>query len=228
MSAYDWVTDILIVYTDDEKPTQMGDLTEKYFPKVTERWRSYGYGFDRSVEDGGFDEVKCRNEVITWAREFGNEFLIQCDADEFFTPKLGEILDYMIIDNIQKVVSFTHYPFISPCIYVWDTSAVRGIMHDPHIRVWRKTDEVWYHATHKNKKNITQDCSVSHDKGESVFYEPKICHVHLHDMIGSKVNPSRNKLDEFGIDYKIADPTIMPEHYVDAFVKRLKTGAIKK
>ena len=34
MSAYDWVTDILIVYTDDEKPSQMGDLTEKYFPKV--------------------------------------------------------------------------------------------------------------------------------------------------------------------------------------------------
>ena len=222
MSAYDWVTDIFIVYTDDEQPAEFGKLKEKYFPKVTEKWQSYGHGFDKSVADGGFDEVRCRNEVIAWAREFDNEFLIQCDADEFYTPLLGEILDYMIRDNIEKVVSFSHYPFISPCIYVWDTSCIRGIMHDPHIRVWRKTDEVWYHGHNRGRKNHTQDCSINHDKDEMIFYEPQPCHMHLHDMIGPKVNPSRNNLDKFGVDYKIIDPSIMPQHYIEAFVERLK------
>jgi len=228
MSAYDWVTDILIVYTDDEKPSQMGDLTEKYFPKVTERWQSYGHGFDRSVEDGGFDEVKCRNECIAWAREFGNEFLIQCDSDEFYTPLLGEILDHMIRENIEKVVSLSCYHFISPSIHMIDVSSMRGIMHDPHIRVWRTTDEAWYHSLHHHKVNHTIDCSVNHDKGEEVFYEPKLCHVHVHDMIGHKASPDRHRLERFGEDYKVVDPSFMPQHYIDAFLSRLKKKDIQK
>jgi hypothetical protein len=222
MSAYDWVTDILIVYTDDKKPSQMGELTEQYFPKVTEKWQSYGYGFDKSIKDGGFDEVKCRNDCIAWAREFGNEFLIQCDSDEFYTPLLGEILDYMIRDNIEKVVSLSCYHFISPSTHMIDQSSIKGIMHDPHVRVWRKTDEAWYHGTHRHRANHTQDCSINHDKGDAVFYEPNLCHIHVHDMIGYKANPTRHRLERFGQDYKVIDPSFMPEHYIKAFVDSLK------
>ena len=232
MHAYWWVSDIVILHTDPIKPNYLGDLEKEYF-KVSEYWQNFGHSFDIPVEKGGFDEVSCRNYAVELAESKRNEWIISCDPDEFFTSFLGEVIKYMTEENIDKVVQISCFPFISPSIYVWDRRSAWGktfVMHDPHIRVWRRTDNLRYvHATfRKNNKNSTQDCHIQ-DRGKRKFYEPKICHIHVHDMFGPKTKRlPLHILKEIDLDYKILENPrdIFPDHYIQAYVDHLKRISI--
>jgi len=236
MDSYDWVDNIVIMHTDPSKPKNVGKL-ESESAKISEFWKSYGYGFDRPCEDGGFDEVTCRNEVIQIAKDMGSEWIVQCDSDEFFTPWLGELFLYINENNQDAfAIEFSCYHFISPSIYVWDVSSVRGVMHDGHIRAVRHNylPEYRFAGLHKvgNRggrygvyKNQTEDCGVKGTPRGNVFYEPKPCHIHVHDMFGHKVDRivshSLSNIDE---DYKLIENPrdIFPDYYIQAYVDHRK------
>ena len=98
-------------------------------------------------------------------------------------------------------------------------------MHDPHIRVWRSSEKMRYKCgwRSKHKANKTQDCSVNPTKRR--FYEPKICHIHLHDFYGHKTSRLPNHLlGEIDLDYKILENPrdVFPDHYIQAYVDHLK------
>lgn len=227
MSSYWWVTDIVVLHTDPKRPDYFGELEEEYF-KVTEHWKDFGSGFDKSVINGGFNEIACRDYGVSLAEEKGNEWIICCDPDEFFTPLLKDILIYMTDEKIDKVVELSCFPFISPSIYIWDRNSAHGstfVMHDPHIRAWRSSEKMRYKQgwRSKHKTNKTQDCSVNPTKRR--FYEPKICHIHLHDFYGHKTSrlPS-HLLGEIDKDYRILENPreVFPDHYIQAYVDHLK------
>ena len=50
MSSYWWVTDIVVLHTDPKRPDYFGESEEEYF-KVTEHWKDFGSGFDKSVHE---------------------------------------------------------------------------------------------------------------------------------------------------------------------------------
>jgi len=230
MNSYDWVDNIVIMHTDPSKPKNVGELESEY-NNISEFWKSYGYGFDRSCEDGGFDEVTCRNETIQIAKEMGSEWIVQCDSDEFFTSWLGELFLYIKENNQDAfAIEFSCYHFISPSIYIWDVNSVRGVMHDGHIRAVRHNylPEYRFKALHKDRINPTRDCGVKGVPRGNVFYEPKLCHIHVHDMFGNKTGRiSDHRLSAIDEDYKIIENTreIFPDYYIQEYVdhqRRLK------
>ena len=57
------------------------------------------------------------------------------------------------------------------------------------------------------------------------FYEPKVCHIHLHDFYGHKTSRLPNHLlGEIDLDYKILENPrdVFPDHYIQAYVDHLK------
>ena len=227
MNSYDWVNNIVIMHTDPIKPKNVGELESEY-NKISEFWKSYGYGFDRSCEDGGFDEVTCRNETIQIAKGMGSEWIVQCDSDEFFTPWLGELFLYIDENNQDAfAIEFSCYHFISPSIYIWDARSVRGVMHDGHIRAVRHNHlpEYRFAALHRKKTNPTKDCGVKGTPRGNVFYEPKPCHIHVHDMFGSKTSRiASHKLSKIDEDYKLKENPrdIFPDYYIQKYIDHKK------
>lgn len=193
MSNYYFVEKILVCHTSPQSFLDIGKYKSISPDKVFEIGFYFGQGWDKSTDDGGFNEVSARNFAIQMAETFGTEWLLQCDPDEFYTPRLSEIMEYS--DSFDSVFfSCTHMINDEKCVeYPFRQIKLREVpIHDPHLRLWRARRGVKF-AYNKDPSvagmiNKSMHCNpepwLGFPNRTLVFNE--VCHIHLHDYVKEK------------------------------------------
>jgi hypothetical protein len=193
MSSYHWVKSIIVLNTKD-----------------------YGYGFDKAIAGGGFDEISARNKALSIAEATGYDWLLQCDADEFYTENTGEIIDRAALAGYESVAfEFNH--FITPTQYIINKRAYKHILntkyHDLHVRAWKSSLKARYFQdpNEADKINPTINCIHNAGKNQNCFNVAGFYHIHVHHMIGPKKQPLSN------FACVLETTNIMPEPYIKAW-----------
>ena len=128
MLSHSWVENILIMHTDKKIPEYYGQFRDK---RVREAYKNFGdFGFGKSIENGGFNEIACRNYIIEMAEKMNGEWLLQCDSDELYTQFTAKYLN-MSVD----ILDFMCYNFHTP---------ITGKHEQYHIRAWKKHIKLRY------------------------------------------------------------------------------------
>jgi len=199
MTSYDWATKIVTLHTTDNRsPSEHADGKRYDFHK------SFGTGFDKQPEKGGFHEVAARNYLLDLCRMFGCDWVLICDDDEFYMPGAYDAICAAHSTN-KNVVWFSCYHFRSPTHYLWWPNQVRRVhrakypMHDAHPRAFRMSLN-WKYVVNNNEKyrnelnNRTQHCHINSHPSAAVLHGYGKHHIHTRHMFDPK-RPTRDWLD---------------------------------
>ncbi|MEI6297795.1 MAG: hypothetical protein WCO84_09255 [bacterium] len=188
MSEYDCIKDIVILHSGYKKPLKYGSLSQKC-KKVKEFYKNFGEGCDVPIKDGGWSEVEARNFSLDLSYDLKNEWILLCDADEFF---LLENLDFGKL-NLYNSVRFSTYHFFEFDKY-WEKQiykhVIRGIeLHDPHIRMFRKSLNAKFDYSYPSRelKNISNDCHPTIGDSSSCLLSDDLIHIHTNAIWKKKV-----------------------------------------
>ncbi len=226
MAALDWVTSIVILHTDLKQPAYYANL-ENTLWKVKEFWQSFGSGFDKPVEQGGFDEIAARNRAIELAEAAGSDWIIQCDSDEFYTADANSGLVEATEKN-KQAVRWSCWHLFNPTYSIFDPASIHyydgQLFHDPHIRAWKPELRLRYQANPNtdflsNFINKSMHC-VNLLPEWQTLNQPGIFHLHIHDLIGNKrrfANFPKTAAEAKHIDI------ILPGPYLEAWKLEPKT-----
>lgn len=158
MLEYPWISECVVLFSDrNEKPYKKNGINY-YF-------EYHGHGFDQSLNDGGFDQIVCRNSLLEYGRKTGAEWLLLCDSDEYYTKETEEIFynkekyngivfetyNFYDFNTIFKIPKFTKYnPFVDKIL---NQDAIRGV---------RSSISAKYHKMPKANlwKNSTRHCCI--------------------------------------------------------------------
>jgi len=189
MSAYESIKDILILHTYSN--SKLGnELTSICPEKITEYWKYFGDGYEKSLDQGGYDQVEARNYILHIAENTQNEWLAHLDADEFFTSLVFEELRSASFD--KKLLTCSCYNFYS--LYEAEIKShkehyVNGkYLLNPRDRIWRrglKKKHISFNALPGYIKNKSRHCGVDFSdisKSEVIIVEG-ISLVHTHHLL---------------------------------------------
>lgn len=191
--AHEAVATVLVVHTGVRPAPAAGALAAR-FDKVREVHRDFGEGYDQAIEEGGYDQCSARNYALDLVEETAAEWLVQVDADEFFSPPLMSRVG-ALADQIDAVCC-SRYTLTSPRHYWCEPSLIRSVngvrMLNPQIRIWRSTLRKRFDLcpiASRRYRNITRHCGVRFDQHPhwrvSVISDP-LLHVHFHRMLGKR------------------------------------------
>lgn len=194
---------IVIVVTGPSEPIEFGRLSA-ISGKFHEVFRPFGHGYDRSVDDGGYDQVSARNFALELVESSDVEWLMQYDADDYYHEGIFGILGE--IEAPHDYVTCPCYTVTSLEGY-WYTEALMrsfdGIMLlNPHTRIWRRDLKLRYQISPRaiaTQINHTRHCGVVFPpKSRSlaaILNEPY--HFHLHCLLGKRYATIRSEGRKF-------------------------------
>ena len=141
--------------------------------------------------DPEYNEPHYRSLAIRRATEiFGAEWLLQCDADDMFTPRFFNaiaLLDKTDVLDGYNSVRHASERFITPEYRAWDPNihTIEGVQYiDPHTRLWRASKGCQY-VLNPAFKNTFLHCVLQPHPGPE-YWIPGICNIHLHRTFGPK------------------------------------------
>lgn len=133
----------------------------------------------------GYNEPKYRNKAIKRCEEvFSPEWILQCDADDIFTPHLFETI---LATDLTGINGFFYASdrFITPEYksgWRGDLIEYGGRMWvDPHYKFWRASCRVRY-----PDREGGQFHNVPTNDPSPLLCVDGICNIHLHRMFGPK------------------------------------------
>lgn len=144
----------------------------------------HGAGFDDEFRLGFFDEVKARNHAIKLMFEMDVDYMIQCDADEWYSPGFFEF----VRANPTSAISLPELKWYTREVYLKSAYHLRGCPRESNPRFlyndhWTKQCEEAEAKTGK-KYNKSLHCPLIID-GPSLSIED-LWHNHVHDCMGPK------------------------------------------
>jgi hypothetical protein len=193
------VTAGVIVHTGSKPHADFGFLAST-FEKVEEIHRDFGQGFNKSIEDGGYDQYSARNFALEAIEKKGVEWLLQFDADEYFDPAIISIV--AALDHRYDAVCCSYYTLLSETEYWYEPrleKTIRGTrLFHPHTLIWRtalgKRCAICPTSA-KLHKNITRHCSVSFEQHPywRILLLDEWMHFHLHCLLGKEHSEQRKR-----------------------------------
>lgn len=187
---------IAVVHTGNGKPDNFGSLSRD-FDKVTEYHRTFGEGYDRSVEDGGYDQYAARLFAVEEIEQAKTDWIIQFDADEFLTTEAIAVIESAA--DMHDVVALDYYTLLSETEYWFEERRLRRIgredLMDPHLLIWRRRLEKRPELCDQSRciyANKTRHCSVSFPNFPywRTLTAKGLYHFHFHCLL-SKENASK-------------------------------------
>jgi hypothetical protein len=220
MSSYDWVDYIIVVHTNTL------DKIDDHFKcigneKTISYAKDFGYSFEISINQGGFNEVDARNKAIELADCLKCDWLVQCDADEFYT--------YNTIDIIRKADKEGFDSINIDCVH--PISATRAYFpkenpRDAHRRIWRSGRGIKYDynpdilkrsaAGEKGLENKSLHCIPVGFK--KMMEAEGSYHIHCHHLFGAK-KAKGEWVESDGVGLKDFDSNLLPDLYKDIILK---------
>lgn len=196
MRKYSWVGNIVSVDTTND----------------------YGVGWDKSPANGGFNEIRARNDAMRLAYETGCEWLLQCDADEVYLDSFGEEI-IKAENNNANIIGTQCYDFYHECKYYerriknYFRRCIHRELYEDGLR--------WRTCGNPNPKNNTMHCELGRSKEKSpfickaAFYSAHGMHLlHVHDMFNKKI-PGRNRNKKIIFDReKPLKTSPLPKEYI--------------
>lgn len=186
MQSYAWVSSIVVLDTGRSKPV----LPENIIHPA----EVFGYGFEEQPEHGGFHEVAARNRSLDIALKTGCDWLLLCDADEFFMESM--FAEITAADRAGKdVVWLSCYHHTAPNRCIWESGEIRQVfgsgprLYDPHPRAIRASRR-WRYIVNQSYgvglRNRTKHCHLNHHAGRQVHRADGHLHVHTRHMFYPK------------------------------------------
>jgi len=221
MHDYNWVSNILVFYSNIDVPLYFGNLT-KEFNKVHEEISllNYGQGYHVSIEEGGWNEVAVRNQAIELASQFNTEYLLQCDADEFFLENFGEELVYPLQKYNFMICSRRHA--VSLDTWSSDGRIAFGVS-DPQYRVLRTDTNIRFGMNEAVILNVAFRNKTIHClpkvQGIGVLAHDLPHLIHIRDLVPyktSRIRTDNNWLTNNAVKIAARDWQ-WPTPYVDYF-----------
>lgn len=186
------VSRLVVVYTSAHPPAEFGVLA-RLSPKSVEVHKPFGSGFDKSLADGGYDQLSARNYAISLVEESGADWMFQLDADEFVHPQL--LTEIAMLGHQFDAVCMSYYTLCSATSY-WQAPlhrrSVNGVeLHHPRILAWRRSLLRRCEpcpASLKNHVNTTRHASVSfaHHPLWKIYPVHQFPVYHLHCLLGKE------------------------------------------
>jgi len=223
MAEYDWINAVVTMRTDCSSTTGTTGCgpndTTTHFTQ-----RHFGRGFDKQPADGGFHELKARNELLRFAEGVGCDWTLLADPDELFRDET--FAEIQVAHRTRKdVIWFECYHFCSPTQYLWWESQLHPVhdarrkLHDPHARAVRASARKRYVPNINNKfrdglRNHTMHCHIQPQVAREVHIAYGIYHVHTRHMYDPK-RPAPERLAKMP---KKVSPFTLPQRYVDSYV----------
>ena len=198
---------ILIVVTGPSKPNSFGYLSG-LSSKVIEEYKYFGYGYGRSVEDGGYNQIDARNYALKKICSHDLNWVLQFDADDFYTSSffnyissVGEDKNYICCAcyTLNSINTFWYKEKI-------DRSHNGRMLLNPHIRMWRKNIGLSYSECDNANAvftNRTRHCNVDFPmmRDREIEFICNPMHFHLHNILRKKHHKSR--VDSRKFDYEL-------------------------
>lgn len=140
--------------------------------------------------DPTYNEPKYRSLALQRAADlFQSKWLLQCDADDMFTPHF--FAHAMALEQAGKdqhnSIRHASERFITPEYRAWDPNIhkVNGVEYiDPHTRLWKSSMGSRY-VLNPAFKNTFLHCVLQPHPGPE-YWLPGICNIHLHRTFGPK------------------------------------------
>jgi glycosyltransferase involved in cell wall biosynthesis len=233
MAEMSFVKHICVVDTGDtgvektkERASNMLKFMPKGWPTIHREYPDkislalqphFGTGFEKSIEEGGFDEVAGRNWAINYAEQQGCEWLLQCDADEFYNEE--NLYASLVAAEAKKAnaIRYSCYSIFNSETAINDPACYQfcgnDIMHDPHVRAWKTNAQVRFVRNPNplllaGQKNKSLHCVPA--IAENIYNETNIVHIHAHDIFPYKRREWAIPTDQSKM-FKI--PGIVPKNY---------------
>ena len=208
MAEYDWIDSIVILHTDSNEPKYGGKLAEISPKKIKEYWTDFGNGFDKSIEDGGFDEIGARNMALYLCKQDGFKgWVLYCDSDEYYT--------YDTIKAFQMAEQGNYDSINFRCFHLNDKLTYRvnpRNIYDRHVRAWILNDDIKF-APHDSEefmrqfKNKTLHCRRIGCK-KTLTTDLKY-HIHTKFLYKDKYKPLPQDFAIYPIEFEL------PEIYIN-------------
>ena len=219
MEKYDEINNIIVLYAGEFPPKEIGELSKN--KKIKEYHKYFGSGFDKSLNEGGWDQISARNYLLQLSDENDSDWVICCDDDEFFVlENMFNHYDYEIFNNYD-MVAFQMYHFVDLHKYVYYESGLkcrRGVLlFDPHIRMWRKNlNAEWGINPRIRATNITRHPEIKKLgwENEKLLICDQMVHIHVHDFECVKGNRGYDPSQLVKYDLNI-----FPKEYLEFFSK---------
>jgi hypothetical protein len=206
------VQQAIIVATGNTKPANFGRY-ETSNPKFREFHKNFGEGFDRAIDDGGYDQVAARNFALDRVEETDAGWAVQIDADEIYEPIIFRMLQD-VPDDISAVTG-SYYTLLSESTYWFEPRKQRmfksGLVYDPHTSFWRMSLGLRYERSPNVEEkfvNFSRHCGVRFNRIPDV----KIAAVtqpyyfHLHCLLGKR-HTSRMSQNERPLEFDLPEQT---------------------
>jgi uncharacterized protein len=211
---YDWVGHVLVLHTGLMRPPEFGDL-ERIDKRVRELWHPFGVGFEAAIEAGGFDQVSARNRAAEQAEQMGDEWVVQCDADEVFTDAFGDVLRSTDADvlatSVYHLTGLNTF-WVRPEQLRYTPSG--EVMYSPHRRAWRSALQLRYAYSEQRLINRSRHCGPSCEDVDAgrIRDVSGVFHIHFHYLL--KKTDWRERKSE-----GVLDESPIPDTYTSALAQ---------
>ena len=190
-------------------PFRVAETNRHYWGK------HYGEGQNRQPEDGGFHELNARNDLFQFARESECDWVLMCDADEFFLENTIEAIIAAHAADKQIIMFSTHH-LLSPTTYAYQGDRYKkvkedAVMYDPTARGLRLGHDHRY-GPHPDEDyvarlpNRTSDSYLENRAYADTYPAHGVFHIHLKYLLADgrwqrRIAP----YEEFPLDCQIPD-----------------------
>lgn len=192
MAEYAWIRTAMVLITDQDKLPQTVRKPLVHMRVSTK----HGAGFEVPPSAGGYNEIQARNHLVRISRaqalSSGCNWVLLCDADEFFAEQTIEVV--RACEESQSTAA------VFGCCHVLNQSEqavwphrqkiyAGQPIHDPHIRLVhaRSPIEYMHNPLMVDAINPTQHCLLSCPEIRPVI-APHGLHLHMRYVAGRGMN----------------------------------------
>lgn len=219
----EYVTDIIILITDreefDSNSISLGFLGENA-KKINIFNGNYGYGYETSIEEGGYDQISARNDALRLIYSKKVDWVMQHDADDIYD--LSFYKKICLDCSKQQAVMTECYTLNSYSSYIASSSLIKNLhgrkLLNPHIRVWKKELGIEFKKSKfvsDSHVNVTRHCGVEFPNKMKLIIIKKPSHYHLHRLLNKRNSSNLDKGETHEIllndDVKEYLKTILPQ-----------------
>jgi hypothetical protein len=209
MGEKDWVTKLAVLSTDETyKPLTAG--------KTTWVGRYFGEGYAVPLDEGGYDQMEAREESLWLARSTKCDWIVVCDADEYFTDDLYREIcaaekagQNMLLTSVMNFCSLNEILWVPDTLMEWQGKVVRK----PFPRVLRSDLPVSYRTCEDPKlmgANPTQHCFLPKNGIQTVLREiPDVdCWIHTRHLLHKRNAAWLDTLEKRAADPNLLHPVV--------------------
>lgn len=189
MAAHPQVKHVVVLHTGSSRPACYGEL-QRACAKIHEFHQDFGDDLHRPLSEGGFDQVSARNVALGIAEAFGDRWLLQFDADDYYDPSVVDLLS-RVPARIRAVRCACYHLLDAASYWLNDQKmCYEGPtpLINPHIRIWRNDVKRRFSICPTSsavEPNTTRHCGVDFSdlSAEEVESVSEPVHLHLHYLL---------------------------------------------